>query len=97
MDGEIIMNLKQNLLFNELKDTHQLVSATVQMVFDHEDKFKEDVLGGKRSVGWESDEYNIERCHAANSYRLTLKHEDGRQKDLYVDSGDVYTWAVGLI
>lgn len=91
------MNFKQNSLLQELKDAHKLVSATIQMVFDHEDKFKEDVLGGKRSVGWESDEYNIERCHAANIYRLTLKHDDGRQKDLYIDSGDVYTWSVEFI
>ncbi|CAM0048442.1 hypothetical protein VPHK406_0097 [Vibrio phage K406] len=91
------MNLKQNLLLAELKDAHQLVSATVRMVFDHEKLFKEDVLGGKRSVGWESEDYSIERCHAANIYRLTLKHDDGREKDIYVASAEVYTWSVGLI
>lgn len=67
------------------------------MVFDNGDKFKEDVLGGKRSVGWDSNEYTIERCHTANVYRLTLKHDDGRMKDLYVDSRDVYSWTVELI
>lgn len=91
------MNLKQNLLFQELKDAHQLVSATIQIIFDNEYNFKEDILGGKRSVGWGSDSYTIERCHAANMYRLTLKHDDGRMKDLYVDSRDVYTWAVKFI
>ncbi|CAH9017024.1 conserved hypothetical protein [Vibrio phage 193E37-1] len=91
------MNLKQNLLFKELKDAHQLVTATIRMVFDNENLFKEQVLGGKRCVGWNSDEYSIERCHAANIYRVTLKHEDGREKDLYIESSDVYTWSVGLI
>ncbi|AUR91541.1 hypothetical protein NVP1161O_099 [Vibrio phage 1.161.O._10N.261.48.C5] len=91
------MNLKQELLLTELKDAHQLVSATIRMVFDHEKLFKEDVLGGKRNVGWESEGYSIERCHAANIYRLTLKHDDGREKDIYVDSSKIYGWSVGLI
>ncbi|AGG57867.1 hypothetical protein VPBG_00095 [Vibrio phage helene 12B3] len=86
------MNLKQNLLLADLKDAHQLVSATVRMVFDHEKLFKEGVLGGKRSVGWESEDYSIERCHAANIYRLTLKHDDGCEKDIYVNSSEILDW-----
>ena len=91
------MNLKQNLLFQELKDAHQMVKATIEMVFLHEKSFKENVLGGKLCVGWESDEYSIERCHMANCYRITLKHDDGREKDIYIEAKDVYTWSVGLI
>ena len=51
----------------------------------------------KRNVGWESDEYSIERCHMANCYRITLKHDDGREKDIYIEAADVYTWSVGLV
>ncbi len=91
------MNLKQNLLLADVKEAHQLVSATIEMVFDHEDLFKEKVLGGLRCVGWNSGDYSIERCHAAMIYRITLKHDDGREKDLYIPSTDVYSWSIELI
>lgn len=91
------MNLKQKLLLQELKDAHQMVKATIEMVSLHEKSFKENVLGGERCVGWGSDEYFVERCHAAEAYRVTLKHDDGREKDIYIESKDVYTWSVSLI
>ncbi len=91
------MNLKQEELLVTVKDAHQLISATIQMIDSHEDLFKEEVLGGKRCVGWDSDEYSIERCHASIHYRITLKHSDGREKDLYIPSEGVYSWAVKLV
>lgn len=76
----------------ETINAHNIVSYIVQYIFDNEDSFKEDILGGKRAIGWESEDYKIERCHAAKRYRVTLKHDDGREKDIYVESDKVITW-----
>lgn len=73
-------------------DAHNIISYIVQYIFDNEDAFKEDILGGKQAVGWESEDYEIERCHVAKRYRVTLKHNDGREKDIYVESNDVISW-----
>ena len=91
------MNSRQNQLYQEIKEAHQMVSGTIQMVFLHEKSFKENVLSGKSCVGWDSDEYSIERCHAANIYRITLRHDNGREKDIYLKSTEVCAWSVSFI
>jgi hypothetical protein len=74
-------------------EAHRLVSATVTTIFQNEEDFKWFALAGN---GWDSEEYTIERCHAALRYRLTLKHYDGREKDVYIESDAVYSWMKGL-
>lgn len=77
----------------DIIEAHELVSATVRTIFDHELSFKREVLGRH---GWNHEDYVIERCHAARNYRLTLKHDDGREKDLYIPSNDVLSWVESL-
>lgn len=76
----------------ELQSAHNIISqCVIQTLFQHRDSFKKEVLGKQ---GWCHDEYSIERVHCANAYRITLKHEDFREKDLYIDSYDVYKWLI---
>ena len=65
----------------------------IGVIFDNECSFKTEVL---TLNGWESTSYTIDRCHAALRYRLTLKHDDGREKDVYIDSNEVYGWIDSL-
>ena len=48
------------------------------------------------SNGWTHEECTIVRCHAAKCFRITLQHDDQREKDLYVDNFNVYKWIDGL-
>ena len=72
-----------------LKDAHQTIKCVIQVVFEYEYDFKHTVLADN---GWNAGCYTIERCHAAQAWRFTLKHDDGREKDLYINSNDVYSW-----
>jgi hypothetical protein len=77
----------------ELEEMQSMLHRVIYIIFEHEKSFKEEVLG---KHGWKHDEYSIERCHAANNWRITLKHDDYREKDLYIPSNDVLTWVLDL-
>lgn len=70
-----------------------LVRGVIQAIFQYEDEFKKKVLS---SSGWKPEYYTIERCHIANAFRVTLKREDGREKDMYIPSTEVYSWVLEL-
>lgn len=69
------------------------MQTTIAIIFDYEGDFKYKVLDRH---GWKHDEYKIERCHSALHYRITLRHYDGREKELYINSFDVYSWLEDL-
>ena len=79
-----------------IQQTQQTTKCILEVVFKYEKSFKADVLGGKRCVGWEDDEYSIEFCHAATNWRITLKHDDGREKDIFIPCGYVHSWFIKL-
>lgn len=70
-----------------------LVKGVIQCIFQFPNEFKSQLL---ESTGWKDDCYSIERCHIANSFRVTLKHDDGREKDIYIPSTKVYSWVLEL-
>lgn len=72
---------------------HELVTATITTIFNEEESFIDHCL---KDNGWSSEVCTIERCHAALRYRITLLHEDGRQKDLYIECSKVYDWLDSL-
>lgn len=77
----------------ELQQAHNIISqCVIRVIFDNGDSFKREVL---KDNGWYIDDYEIERVHCANAYRITLKHIDYREKDIYVPSNDVYSWFMG--
>lgn len=77
-----------------LQDAHNtLVCGVIQVIFQYEGDFKKDVLS---SSGWKPEHYTIERCHIANAFRVTLKRDDGREKDIYIQSSEVYSWVLEL-
>lgn len=86
------------ITYEKLVEARNIQSGIIQIIFNPKyiQSFKEEVL---HDVGWEHDEYDIERCHGAMVYRLTLKHDDGREKDLYIASDTVHSWlgTVGLV
>lgn len=74
----------------QLQEAHSIISqGVIQVIFENEDSFKKEVLSQN---GWDHSEYTIERVHCAEAYRLTLKHDDFREKDVYIPSGEVYSW-----
>lgn len=74
-----------------LQQTHQTMKCVLQVIFEYEEDFKRQVLKG---CGWEYDSYEIERCHMAEAFRITLKHDDFREKDLYINCNVVYDWFI---
>ena len=70
-----------------------LVYGVIRVIFQFPNEFKYQVL---KDIGWNNDYYTIERCHLANSFRVTLKHDDGREKDIYIPSTKVYSWVLEL-
>ena len=77
-----------------LQSAHDtLVRGVIQVIFQHEDSFKQKVLS---STGWKYEDYTLERCHLANNFRLTLRRKDGREKDMYIPSTEVYSWVLEL-
>lgn len=66
----------------QLQQAHNLMRCVIQVIFQYKDSFKKEVLG---KHGWNHDEYEIERCHMAEAFRITLKHDDFREKDLYIN------------
>lgn len=68
-----------------------LVDGVIRAIFQYEEDFKQKVL---KSNGWYHEDYELERCHLANSFRFTLKHFDGRERDMYIPSTDVYKWVL---
>lgn len=85
--------MKNPITLQQVKDAHNLVAATITTIFNNEKCFIDEVLKGN---GWSSDVCTIERCHAALRYRITLKHDDGREKDLYITLDSVYDWLNSL-
>lgn len=81
--------MKTQITLEQVMDAHHLVQAVISTIFDHEEDFKSNVLGRH---GWGHEDYEIGRCHAALRYRITLKHYDGREKDLYIENSVVYSW-----
>ena len=79
-----------------LQEFQNTLKCVIQVIFQDEERFKEEVLGGKRCVGWDSNTYRIERCHAAMHYRISLIRDDGRKKDIYADAKDVLVWFLKL-
>ncbi|UUW39899.1 hypothetical protein VP14_212 [Vibrio phage VPMCC14] len=74
----------------QLLEAHNIISqCVIRVIFDNEDSFKREVLNRN---GWNSDDYEIERVHCANAYRITLKHYEGNLKDVYIDAQEVYCW-----
>lgn len=74
----------------ELQQAHNIISqCVIRVIFDNEDSFKREVL---KDNGWYVDDYEIERVHCANAYRITLKHIDYREKDVYINAQTVYDW-----
>lgn len=76
-----------------LQQAHETTKAVLQVIFQYEDDFKKRVL---QRCGWRHDSFEIERCHAAQNFRLTLKRDDGRERDIYIPSQDVYDWFLTL-
>ena len=85
--------MNNHITMKQLVEAQHIVEGTVSTVFAHEKDFIKKVL---RNNGWTHEECNIIRCHAANCFRITLQHDDQREKDLYVDNFDVYNWIKGL-
>lgn len=81
--------MKPLFSLQQVKEAHDLVSATITTIYNNEKSFIDTCLKGN---GWSSDVCTINRCHAALRYRITLKHDDGREKDLYIDTNTVYDW-----
>lgn len=79
------------ITYEKLVEARNIQAGIIQTIFDPKciQSFKEKVL---HDIGWKHNEYDIERCHGAMNYRLTLKHDDGREKDLYIDSNTVHSW-----
>lgn len=85
---------KSMVTLQEIKQAHEIISqCVIRTIFDYESTFKSTLL---HRNGWEHNSYTLERVHCANSYRITLLHEDGRRKDIYLDSNDVYSWYIDL-
>ena len=80
---------------SQVIEAHKLVSATIGTIFSDEGSFKQQVLALPVHT-WNINDYTIERCHTALRYRLTLKHNDGRERDIYIDASEVYDWVDGL-
>lgn len=78
-------------MLQEAHDT--LIYGVLRVVFQYEDDFKLSLLAYS---GWKGDSYKLERCHIAQSFRVTLKHDDGREKDIYIPSSKVYDWVLKL-
>lgn len=77
-----------------LKEAHDtLVRGVITGIFDYEDDFKDKLL---KQIGWNKDSYEIERCHLATNFRLTVVHDYGREKDVYIPSTEVYDWVLEL-
>lgn len=70
-----------------------LVYGVIRVIFQYEDDFKQKVL---KSNGWHHEDYKLERCHIANAFRVTLKRDDGREKDIYIPSSEVYAWVIDM-
>lgn len=74
----------------QLKQAQDINRCVIEVIFQYEKSFKATLLMGN---GWLENSYSIERCHMSGSVvRLTLKHEDERQKDLYIPINEVYSW-----
>lgn len=77
-----------------LQEAHDtLVYGVIRVIHQYENSFKENFTGHN---GWHHEHYKIERCHLSSSFRLTLKHLDGREKDIYIPSEDVYKWVLEI-
>ncbi|MCP3683616.1 MAG: hypothetical protein GY861_13095 [bacterium] len=76
----------------EFKQSQTVVRCILEVVFhpQYELDFKTKVLAHN---GWKHEEYQIERMHMSGyNFRLSLKHNDGREKELYIHGDDVYSW-----
>jgi hypothetical protein len=79
-----------------LQESQDVLRNVLYIIFEYEGRFKDEVLGGKRCVGWDSEEYEVDKCHAATNYRVTLSHIDGRKKDIFINSIDIHSWILKL-
>lgn len=87
--------MKSPYTLKQVMEAHQLVSGTIQTIFDNELSFKKEVL--RLPVhNWKPEEYSIERCHVAKIFRVTLKHDDCRERELYIDQNEVFDWIDSL-
>lgn len=87
--------MKSPYTLKQVIEAHQLVSGTIQTIFDNELSFKKEVLK-LSSQNWKPEEYSIERCHVAKIFRTTLKHDNGRERELYIDQNEVFDWIDSL-
>lgn len=76
----------------EFKQAQITTRRILEVIFNvnYEKDFRSKVLKGN---GWHSDSFEVERAHMSGSvFRLLLKHEDLREKEVYVCSEEVYNW-----
>jgi len=85
--------MKSPFTLEQIAHAHELVTATITTIFNNEKSFIDHCL---KDNGWSSEVCTIERCHAALRYRITLLHDDGRQKELYIECSKVYDWLDSL-
>lgn len=88
--------MNNKVTMEQIIEAQHVMTGVISLIFQYEKDFINLVLDHN---GWSKDECHIERCHAAMRFRITLQHDDGREKDFYIESGDVYSWidSLGII
>lgn len=73
----------------QFTQAQETVKILIETIFHFE--YEKDFLNKFCKVNPEFHE--IERVHMSGSvFRVTIKREDGREQDLYINSYDVYSW-----
>lgn len=85
--------MKNTITMEQIVEAQHIMSEVISLIFQYEKDFINLVLYRN---GWNKDECHIERCHAAALFRITLQHDDMREKDIYIEAYDVHNWVDSL-
>ena len=88
--------MNNKITMERIVESQHLMSEVISLIYQYEKDFINLVLDRN---GWSKDECHIEHCHAAGRFRITLQHDDMREKDIYVEAYDIHKWidSLGII